>query len=325
MRRIQYVEAINEALREELRRDEKVFVMGEDITCLGSPFKTCDGLYKEFGTERIRNTPISEAGIVGLGLGAAVTGMRPIVEIMFSDFFGCAMDQITNQVAKMKYMFGGKAKVPMVIKSQQGGYYRNAAQHSASVEAWFVHTPGLKVVMPSCAADAKGLMKTAIRDDNPVIFLDHKALYNLKGEVPEEEYFIPFGQADIKKSGTDVTIIATSFMVVKALNAAKKLETMGISAEVIDPRTLVPLDTKTIIESVIRTGKAVIVHEANITCGWGAEMAAILAKEAFPYLEAPIERVAAMQCPVPYSEPLEFAMLPSEERIIDAVKNVMAY
>ena len=325
MKQLQYCQAVNEALKEEMERDESVFIMGEDVTCLGSPFKTCEGLYKTFGTDRVRNTPISEIAITGLGLGAAVTGMRPVVEIMFSDFLGCAMDQITNQIAKIKYMFGGKAKVPMVIKTQQGGYFRNAAQHSASLEAWFMHTPGLKLVMPSSAADAKGLMKTAIRDDNPVIFIDHKGLYNLKGDVPEGEYLIPFGEADIKNEGSDVTVIATSYMVVKALNVAKKMQAQGISVEVVDPRTLVPLDKKTIISSVKKTGKAVVVYEANITCGAGAEIAAILADEAFPYLEAPIQRVAAKQCPVPYSEPLENAMLPQESDIEAAIEKVLEY
>lgn len=325
MRKIQYVEAINEALREELTRDEKVFIMGEDITVLGSPFKTCNGLCKEYGLERIRNTPISEIAITGTALGAAITGMRPVVEIMFSDFFGCAMDQIVNQIAKARYMFGGKMKVPLVIKSQQGGYVQNAAQHSQSLEAWFMHVPGLKVVMPSTPYDAKGLMKTAIRDDNPVIFLDHKVLYGSKGEVPTEEYLIPFGVADIKRKGKDVTVVATSLMVLKSLEAADILSHEGIDVEVVDPRTLVPLDQDTIIGSVKKTGRAVVVHEAALTCGIGAEIAAIIAKEAFGYLDAPIERVGAKHVPIPYSSVLENACLPQVEDIVNAIKAVMAY
>ncbi|MDL2252466.1 alpha-ketoacid dehydrogenase subunit beta [Ruminococcaceae bacterium OttesenSCG-928-I18] len=322
---MEYVQAVNEALREELDRDERVFIMGEDVTHLGSPYKTCEGLCADYGKQRVFNTPISEIAITGVGLGAAVTGMRPVCELMYVDFAACAMDQIANQIAKIKYMFGGKAVVPLVIKTQQGGYVRQAAQHSQSLEAWFMHTPGLKVVMPSCAADAKGLMKTAIRDDNPVIFIDHKELYNLPGEVPEGEYLIPFGKADIKKAGTDVTVIATSLMVVKALSVAEKLSKEGLSVEVVDPRTLVPLDRETLTESVQKTGRAVVVHEANRTCGIGAELAAMLAEDAFGYLEAPIQRVAAQQCPVPYSKTLEDAMLPGEEDIEAAVRKVMEY
>ena len=322
---IEYVQAVNEALREELDRDERVFIMGEDVTHLGSPYKTCEGLCTDYGKQRVFNTPISEIAITGVGLGAAVTGMRPVCELMYVDFAACAMDQIVNQIAKIKYMFGGKARVPLVIKTQQGGYVRQAAQHSQSLEAWFMHTPGLKVVMPSCAADAKGLMKTAIRDDNPVIFIDHKELYNLPGEVPEGEYTIPFGKADIKRTGKDVTVIATSLMVVKALNAADTLSKQGIDVEVVDPRTLVPLDRETLVESVKKTGRGVVVHEANLTCGIGAEIAAILADGAFAYLEAPIQRVAAKQCPIPYSQTLEDAMLPSEADIVAAVRKAMEY
>ena len=322
MRRMMYVQAVNQALREELARDPGVFVLGEDITVLGGPFKTTDNLYKEF-PGRVINSPISEAGLVGVGLGAALTGLRPVIEIMFSDFMGIAMDQLFNQAAKAKYMFGGNIKVPLTVKTQQGGYTSSGPQHSSCLEAWIAHTPGLKVAMPSCPADMYGLMKTAIRDDNPVVVFEHKAMYNLKGDVPDGEYTIPFGCADIKREGGDVTIIATSYMVTLALQAAGQLEKDGISAEVVDPRTLVPLDKQTIISSVKKTGRAVIVYEANKTCGWGAEMAAIIAEEAFGSLNAPIARVAALQCPVPYSRPLELAMLPSAERIASAVKSAL--
>lgn len=325
MTKMPYVKAIIEALREEMERDERVFVMGEDVAILGSAYRSCTGLCDEFGRSRVFNTPISEVGICGLGMGAAITGMRPVCDIMFADFLGCAMDQITNQIAKAKYMFGGDITIPMVIKTQEGGYVQNAAQHSACVEAWFMHTPGLKLVMPSNAADAKGLMKTAVRDDNPVIFIDHKLLYDIKGEVPDEDYTIPFGVADVKREGSDVTVVAISYEVVKSLKAAKKLEKEGISVEVIDPRTLVPLDVNTILKSVKKTGRLVIVHEANIVGGVGAEIAATVAKEGFKHLKAPIERVAAKQCPVPYSKTLENAMLPQEEDIVAAVKSVLNY
>lgn len=324
MKKMEYVQGVNQALREEMARDDRVFIMGEDVTYLGSPFKTCENLFREF-PGRVVNTPISEIGISGIALGAAITGLRPVVEFGFSDFMMCAMDQICNQIAKTKYMFGGKAVLPIVMKTQQGGYVQNAAQHSASLEAWFCHTAGLKVVMPSCAADAYGLMKASIRDDNPVVFFDHKNMYNEKWDVPDGEFLIPLGSADVKRPGSDVTIIATSFQVLQSLKAAEILAEEGIEAEVVDPRTLVPLDKGTIIESVAKTGKAVIVHEANLTCGWGAEMAAILADEAFDSLEAPIRRVASLDMPVPYSRTLEFAMLPSVEGIVAACKEVCDY
>jgi len=316
-------DAINEALREEMLRDETVIILGEDVTMLGSPFGTCKGLYLEF-KNRVLNTPISESAIIGTALGAAMTGLRPVAEIMYADFLGCAMDQIINQVAKTRYMFGGKARVPMVIKTQQGGYVQNAAQHSQSLEALFMHIPGLKIVIPSNPYDAKGLMKTAIRDDNPVMFFDHKFFYNMKGAVPEEEYLIPFGEASIKKEGSDVTIVAISHMVNFAMEAGNKLEMENISAEIIDPRTLVPLDLKTITDSVKKTGRAVIVHEANLTCGVGAELDALISKEAFDYLDAPVERVGAKPVPIPFSEVLENAALPQVEDIVNTVKKVLA-
>lgn len=324
MRRWEYVQGVNQALREEMARDDSVFILGEDVTYLGSPFKTCDNLFREF-PGRVLNSPISEIGIAGLALGAAITGMRPIVEFGFSDFMMCAMDQICNQIAKAKYMFGGKAVLPIVMKTQQGGYVQNAAQHSASVESWFCHTAGLKIIMPSCAADAYGLMKSAVRDDNPVVFFDHKAMYNDKSDVPDGEFLIPIGVADVKRPGKDVTIIATSYQVHHSFEAAEILAKEGIDAEIVDPRTLVPLDKETILESVAKTGRAVIVHEACRTCGWGAEMAAVLADEGFDSLTAPIQRVTGLDCPIPYSRTLEPAMLPSVEGIVAACKKVCEY
>ena len=324
MKRMEWVQAENQAIREEMARDNRVFVIGEDVGLNGGAYSTIKNLFHEF-PGRVIDSPISENGLIGIGIGAAITGLRPIVDIMFGDFFGVCADQISNQLAKNKYMFGGKAVLPVVVKTQQGGYVQNAAQHSSCNEAWFCHVPGLKIVMPSCAADAYGLMKSAIRDDNPVLFIDQKAGYDDKGSMPDGEYLIPLGVADIKRLGKDVTIIATSLMVSKALRASQELSATGIDAEVVDPRTLVPLDKKTIINSVKKTGRAVIVHEAVEYCGWGAEMAAEIANEAFEYLDAPVERVAAPFCPVPYSRSLELAMLPSEERITAAVRKVCAY
>ncbi|MFZ5754119.1 MAG: alpha-ketoacid dehydrogenase subunit beta [Bacillota bacterium] len=323
MRSILYVEAVREAIREEMLRDEKVFVMGEDVALHGGIFGATKGLFQEFGGERVRNTPISESAIIGSAIGAAVTGMRPIAELMYVDFVCVAMDQIVNQAAKLRYMFGGKAKLPMVIRTQQGGGRGNAAQHSQSLEAWFMHTPGLKVVMPSTPYDAKGLLKTAIRDDNPVLFLEHKLLYWMKGEVPEEEYTIPFGKADIKRQGTDVTIVALAMMVPKALEAAEILAKKGISVEIVDPRTLVPLDKETILESVKKTGRVVVAHEANKVCGVGAEISAMIMEEAFDYLDAPVMRVAGMNVPVPYNKKLEDICLPQVQDIVTCVEKLL--
>lgn len=316
--------AICEAMKEEMLRDEKVFLMGEDVAGHGGMFGTSVGLLSEFGSERIIDTPISESAIIGAGLGAAITGMRPISELMFVDFAACAMDQIANQVAKVRFMSGGRVKVPLTIRTNLGGYINSAAQHSQSLEAWFMHIPGLKIAIPSTPYDAKGLLKTAIRDDNPVMFLEHKLLFNLKGEVPETEYLIPFGAADIKKVGSDVTIVATSFMVQKSLEAAAKLEKEGISVEVVDPRTLVPLDEDTIIESVTKTGKVVVVQEANSVCGVSAQIASMIMKKAFKYLDAPVERVGSKPIPIPYGSILENACLPQVEDIEKAVKTVMS-
>lgn len=323
MREITYREAIREALREEMRRDPSVFLLGEDIAEFGGSYKVTQGLLEEFGHERVRNTPISEAAIVGTALGAALVGMRPVAEIMYVDFMGIAMDQLVNQMAKIRYMFGGKAKAPVVIRTQQGTGRSSAAQHAQSLEAWFVHTPGLKVVQPSTPYDAKGLMKASIRDDNPVIFLEHKLLYAEKGPVPEEGYIVPLGKADVKRSGKDVTVVATSRMLLRALNAAKDLAQEGIDVEVIDPRTLSPLDEDTILESVQKTGKLVVVHEAVRRCGFGAEIAATVAEKAFDYLDAPVKRVTALDTPMPFNPKLEAFVTPDEDKIKRAVRELV--
>jgi len=324
MRKLTMRAAINEALRQEMRRDPNVYVIGEDVGVFGGCFGVTAGLIDEFGPKRVIDTPITESAIIGNALGAAATGLRPVAEIMFMDFVGVTMDQIYNQAAKMRYMFGGKAKIPMVIRTACGAGGSAAAQHSQSLEAWFMHVPGLKVVAPSTAYDAKGLLISSIRDDNPVIFVEHKFIYDLEGEVPEDIYTIPLGKADVKRQGSDVTVIATMAMVHKALEAAEELSKEGISVEVIDPRTLQPLDGETIIESVKKTHKVVIVHEAVKFAGPGAEIAAMIAEEAFDYLDAPIKRVAAPFTPVPFSPVLEQTYIPSKEKIIAAVKEAVA-
>lgn len=324
MRKITYAEAIREALRQEMRRDENIFLIGEDIGIYGGAFGVTYGLINEFGEERVRDTPISELAIVGTSLGAAITGMRPIAEIMFMDFTTLAMEQIVNQAAKMKYMFGGKAKIPMVIRTPAGSGSGAAAQHSQSLEAWFTHIPGLKVVMPSTPYDAKGLLISSIRDNNPVIFIEHKLLYKISGEVPEEEYEIPLGVADIKREGEDLTIIATSIMVQRAISASKELKKEGISVEILDPRTLKPYDKKTIIESIKKTGKVIIVHEACKTSGFGAEIAAMISEsESFDYLDAPIRRLGGLDIPIPYNRNLEKHAVPQTEDIINATKELI--
>ncbi|GAI00659.1 unnamed protein product [marine sediment metagenome] len=324
MRKITYAEAIREALRQEMRRDENIFLIGEDIGIYGGAFGVTYGLINEFGEERVRDTPISELAIVGTSLGAAITGMRPIAEIMFMDFTTLAMEQIVNQAAKMKYMFGGKAKIPMVIRTPAGSGTGAAAQHSQSLEAWFTHIPGLKVVMPSTPYDAKGLLISSIRDDNPVIFIEHKLLYKISGEVPEEEYEIPLGVADVKREGEDLTIIAISIMVQRAISASKELKKEGISVEILDPRTLKPYDKKTIIESIKKTGKVIIVHEACKTSGFGAEIAAMISEsESFDYLDAPIKRLGGLDIPIPYNRNLEKHAVPQTEDIIDATKELI--
>lgn len=305
-------------------RDKTVFLLGEDIGRFwGGAFKVTSGLAEEFGDERVRDTPISESTIVGAAVGAAITGMRPVAEIMFGDLTALAMDQVANQAAKIRYMFGGQAKASMVIRTPFGAGVNIASHHSQSLEAWFMHVPGLYVAVPSTPYDAKGLLKTAIRGDNPVFFCEHKLLYPMKGVIPEEEYTVPFGKADIKRDGKDVTVFATMFMVHKALAAAEQLAKAGISAEVIDPRTLTPLDKGTILASVKKTGRIVIVSEDTKTAGVSAEIAAIVAEEAIDYLDAPIKRVAEPDTPIPFSPPLESFVIPDEKRIIKAVKEVI--
>jgi len=307
-----------------MRRDQAVFLLGEDIgRYWGGAFKVTDGLAEEFGDERVRDTPISESAIVGTGVGAAITGMRPVAEIMFGDLTALAMDQIANQAAKIRYMFGGQTSCPLVIRTPFGAGVNIASHHSQSLEAWFMHVPGLQVVVPSTPYDAKGLLKTAIRGNNPVFFCEHKLLYPVEGEVPEEEYTIPFGQAEVKKEGSDVTVVATMYMVHKALGAAEKLEQEGLSVEVVDPRTLTPLDKKRIVNSVKKTGRVVIVSEDCKTAGVSAEIAAVIAEEAIDYLDAPIKRVAAPDTPIPFSPPLEQYVIPNEKAIIEAVKDVV--
>jgi pyruvate/2-oxoglutarate/acetoin dehydrogenase E1 component len=323
IRQLQYREALNEALHEEMARDPSVCVMGEDIGSYGGPFQITQGLYDRFGEKRVRDTPISEAGFCGIAVGAAMTGLRPVVEVLYIDFVTLAMDQIVNQAAKARYMFGGKACVPLVIRAQGGGGRGNAAQHSQSLEMWFVHIPGLIVIQPSTAYDAKGLLKSAIRDDNPVIFCEHKLLYNTTGPVPEGDILVPIGVADVKRPGRDVTIVATSRMVYFALNAAEELARQGIEAEVIDPRTLKPLDIEAITRSVVKTGRLVVVSEGHLTGGFTAEVAAQVQREAFDWLDAPIMQVATEDVPIPYSGPLELEALPKEQDIVRAVRQVV--
>ncbi|GLC87158.1 alpha-ketoacid dehydrogenase subunit beta [Lysinibacillus piscis] len=323
-REITYLEAVREAMTQEMRQNQDVFILGEDIGIYGGAFGVTRGMIEEFGPERVRNTPISEAAIAGAAVGAALTGMRPILELQFSDFITIAMDQMVNQAAKTRYMFGGKGKVPMVLRTPSGSGTGAAAQHSQSLEAWMAHIPGLKVVQPSTAYDVKGLLKAAMDDDNPVIFYEHKLLYKTSGHVPEEQYSIPLGKADVKREGTDVTIVATAMMVHKALEAAAALEKEGISVEVVDPRTIVPLDEETIINSVKKTGRLIVVHEAVKRGGIGGEIASMIAEsEAFDYLDAPIKRLGGLAVPIPYNPTLEKAAIPQIPDIIAAVKEVV--
>lgn len=319
-REITFAQAINEALAEEMRRDPTVFIIGEDVAEAGTPFKVLSGLVAEFGTARVIDSPISEAGITGLGVGAAMTGMRPVVDIMFGDFLTLTMDQLVNQAAKIHYMSGGKLKVPMVLRTTLGAARRSAAQHSQSLHAWFSHIPGLKVALPSTPYEAKGLLKTAIRDDNPVIFFEDKMMYQLKGAVPREEYAIPFGVADIKRAGTDITIVATSSMVQAALRAAEMLVEAGISAEIVDIRTTVPLDKQTLIDSAKKTGRAIVVDEGYGHYGVTAEIASVIADGAFYYLDAPVKRLGAMDVPVPFSPVLEDQTVPTPESVAAMAK-----
>ncbi len=322
VREITLGQAIREAIAEEMRRDPQVFIMGEDVAEAGTPFKVLSGLVEEFGTSRVIDTPISEAGITGMGVGGAMTGMRPIVDIMFGDFIALAMDQIVNQAAKVHYMSGGKLKVPLVVRTTMGATRRTAAQHSQSLQAWVSHVPGLKVVLPSTPYDAKGLLKTAIRDDNPVIFFEDKMMYQLKGLVPEGDYTIPFGVADIKRAGTDITIVATSSMVQIALAAAELLEQLDISAEIVDPRTTFPLDKDVLIASAKKTSRVIVMDEGYERYGVTAELAAVIAEGAFYYLDAPVKRLGAMDVPVPFSPVLEDLTVPTAASVVEVAKTL---
>lgn len=324
-RQISFSEALREAMAEEMGRNPAVFLMGEDVGLFGGVFGVSAGLVEEFGEGRVRDTPISEQAIVGAGLGAALVGMRPIVEIMFADFVTVAMDQVVNQAAKARYMSGGKAKVPLTMRIVNGAPGSAAAQHSQSPESWFMNVPGLKIAIPATPYDAKGLLKTAIRGEDPVLFFEHKMLYAEKGEVPEEDYTIPFGQAAMRREGTEATIIAIGGVLPKVMEAAHQLAAKGISVEIVDPRTLVPLDTTTLVESVKKTNRAVIVHEAHRRAGPGAEIAAILAQEAIGYLDAPVIRVATKNVPFPYHPDLEKFILPGVDDIVQAVEGVVNY
>lgn len=324
MRELTYAEALREAMRLAMQQDPTVFLIGEDIGVYGGAFGVTAGLIDEFGPERVIDTPISEAGIAGACIGAALTGMRPIGEMQFSDFVTLAMEQLVLQAAKMRFMFGGKASVPMVMRLPGGSGTGAAAQHSQSLEAWFVHVPGLKVVMPATPADAKGLLLASLYDGNPVIFVEHKLLYKTKGEVPEGWYTVPLGEARLVRSGRDLTVVATSVEVLRAQQAAEILAKDGIEIEIIDPRTLRPLDVETIAESVRKTGKLLIVHEAVKTCGFGAEVAARIAEhEVFDYLEAPIRRLAGREMPIPYNRTLEYHTVPQVEDIVAEAKKLV--
>lgn len=321
-RELTFAEAIREALAEEMRRDSRVFIVGEDVAEAGTPFKVLSGLVEEFGKDRVIDTPISEPGFTGIGVGAAMTGVRPVVDIMFGDFLTLTMDQIVNQAAKVHYMSGGKMKVPIVFRTTLGATRRSAAQHSQSLHAWVSHVPGLKVAIPSTPYDAKGLLKTAIRDDNPVVFFEDKLSYKNKGLVPDEEYTISFGVADIKRKGEDVTLVATSSMVQVALGAAEMLNGVGISAEVIDPRTTFPLDKSTIIESAKKTSRAIVVDEGYERYGVTAEIASVIADGAFYYLDAPVKRMGAMDVPIPFSPVLEDLTVPTEKSVFEMAKTL---
>ena len=318
-----YAEALNDALRIEMTRDTRVIVLGEDIAEHGGAFQVTANLLNEFGPMRIMQTPISEIGLVGTAVGAALTGMRPVAELMYIDFSGLAIDQIVNQAAQNRFMFGGQARVPLVVRTQGGSGRGNAAQHSKSLEAWFTHVAGLKVVMPATPADAKGLLASAIRDDDPIMFIEHKLLYRTKGLVPVGEHLVPLGKADIKRAGTDVSIITWSREVLFALEAAAKLAEDGISAEVVDLRSLVPLDTDTILSSVRKTRRALVVHEAIKRGGYGGEIASLIAEEAFDDLDAPPRRLAGLETPIPYAQPLELGVVPQAADIVNAARELV--
>jgi acetoin:2,6-dichlorophenolindophenol oxidoreductase subunit beta len=319
-RELTLAQAVNEALAEEMRRDPAVFIIGEDVAEAGTPFKVLRGLVEEFGTGRVIDTPISEPGFTGIALGAAMTGMRPVVDIMFGDFMTLVMDQVANQAAKVHYMSGGKLRAPMVIQTTLGATRRSAAQHSQSLQAWVSHVPGLKVALPSTPYDAKGLLKTAIRDDSPVIVFEDKMMWNLRGPVPAEEYLIPLGVADVKRVGRDVTLVATSSMLQVALAAAELLLEHGIEAEVVDPRTTVPLDRETLVRSAAKTGRCVVIDEGYQSYGVTAEVASIIAEGAFYHLDAPVQRIGALDVPVPFSPVLEDETVPTPEKVADKAR-----
>jgi acetoin:2,6-dichlorophenolindophenol oxidoreductase subunit beta len=323
MREISYREAIREALREEMQRDARVFAMGEDIAGYGGLFKVTEGLLAEFGPDRIFDTPLSESAIVGAAVGASLMGMRPVAELMFADFATVGMDGIVNHAAKISYMYGGELSAPMVLRMAYGAGIRFAAHHSQSIESWLANVPGLTIVMPATPYDAKGLLKSAIRTPNPVVFLEHKAMFNNKGPVPEEQYLVPIGKANVARTGEDLTLVAWGLMVDRCLAAAKLLEREGVSAEVIDVRSIQPLDEDTILESVQKTNRLVIVHEAPVRGGFGGEIAAVVGTKAFGFLDAPIQRVGAPWTPVPFSPPLEDAYLPKESDIVRAARTVL--
>ena len=321
---ITFSQAVNEALAQEMRREKTVFIIGEDVAEAGTPFKVLSGLVEEFGTERVLDSPISESGFTGIGVGAAMTGMRPVVDIMFGDFMTITMDQIVNQAAKIHYMSGGKLKVPMVVRTNLGASRRSAAQHSQSLHVWLSHIPGLKVVLPSTPYDAKGLLKTAIRDENPVVIFEDKMMFQDKGNVPEDDYTIPFGVADIKKEGTDITLIGTSSMVQIALEAADILAEKDISVEVIDPRTVMPLDKKTLIDSAIKTSRVIVIDEGYESYGVTAEIASVIAEGAFYHLEAPVKRIGAMDVPIPFSPVLEDLTVPNAGMVVEMAEKLFA-
>jgi len=322
-RELSLAQAVNEALAEELRRDPAVFVLGEDVAEAGTPFKVLSGLVEEFGPQRVLDSPISEAGITGIGLGAAMTGMRPVVDIMFGDFLTLVMDQLVNQAAKVHYMSGGRLKAPLTVRTTLGATRRSAAQHSQSLHAWVAHVPGLKVALPATPYDAKGLLKTAIRDESPVVVFEDKMMFATKGPVPEEEYTLPFGVADVKREGQDVTVVATSSMVYVALEAAAELERDGVSAEVVDPRTLVPLDRDTLVDSAKKTGRVIVLDEGHQSFGASAELAAVIADGAFYHLDAPVKRAGARDVPIPFSPVLEDQTVPTAEGVFEIAKSLV--
>ena len=325
MREITYTEAVREALSEAMREDDRVFIMGEDIGVYGGAFGVTRGMIEEFGPERVRHTPIAESAIAGAAVGAAVTGMRPVFELQFSDFITIALDQIVNQAAKIHYMYGGNVSIPLVMRTPGGSGTGAAAQHSQSLENWTAHIPGLIVIQPSTAYDAKGLLHSAIANNNPVMFYEHKLCYRTKGDVPEGKYFIPIGVADIKREGKDISVIATSYMVHKALEAAEILAKEGIDIEIVDPRTLVPLDKKTIVDSVKKTGRALVVTEAVKRSGFSSELAAVISEEeSFDYLDHPIVRLAGAETPIPYEPALEKLAVPQVNDIVEACRKIMA-